>query len=59
MAKKEDLVKVEDKLNTTIKDSKKMVDNTINGIITRMSRLEKEMELLHKERTAWKEEKEA
>ena len=59
MAKKEDLAKVEEKINTTIKDNKKMMDNTINGAITRMSKLEKEMEMLNKERTIWRAEKEA
>ena len=58
MAKKEDLAKVEEKINT-IKDNKKMMDNTINGVITRMSKLEKEMEIINKERAIWKEEKEA
>ena len=58
MAKKEDLTKVEDKLNIAIKDNKKMVDATINGIITRLSKLEKETEALNKERAAWRKEKE-
>ncbi|MCO5570234.1 hypothetical protein L7F22_023953 [Adiantum nelumboides] len=55
---KEDLLKMEENLNITIKDNKKTMDSTINGIITRLSKLEKETEALNKEREAWKKEEE-
>ena len=58
MAKKKNLAKVEEKLNTAINDNKKSMDKNINGLIARMSKLEKEMETINKERQAWKEEKE-
>lgn len=38
---KEELVKVEDKLGTIIKENKKMVDSSVTAIINRLSKLEK------------------
>ena len=58
MAKKDDLTKMEDKLTITIRDNKKLVDSTLNGIITRLSKLEKETEAFNKEKEKWRAEKE-
>lgn len=63
-AMEERLTKVEDKWTTTIKDNKKMTDASINSIIARLSKMEKEMESVskereerEKERAMWKKEK--
>lgn len=58
MAKKEDLTKMEDKLHNAIRENKKTLDSTINGLINRLSKLEKEADAFNKEKEAWKKEKE-
>ena len=56
MAKKEELVKWKTNSTPLSRTTRKW---WTLGIITRLSRLEKETEALNKEKTAWKEEKEA
>ncbi|MCO5580337.1 hypothetical protein L7F22_034203 [Adiantum nelumboides] len=55
---KEEMAKIDDKFHTAIKENKKLVDSTINTIINRLSKLEKEVEALHKEKEEWTKEKE-
>ena len=52
------MTKMEDKLSITIRDKKKLVDSTLNGIITRLSKLEKETKAFNNEKEKWKVEKE-
>lgn len=59
MAKtKEDIGKEMGKLDDKIKENKKIADTSINAIINRLAKLEKETESLTKEKDAWKKEKE-
>ncbi|MCO5548678.1 hypothetical protein L7F22_002137 [Adiantum nelumboides] len=55
---KEELAKMDDKITATIKENKKMADPAINTIISRLSKLEKEVEALNKEREEWDKERE-
>ncbi|MCO5584075.1 hypothetical protein L7F22_037998 [Adiantum nelumboides] len=55
---KEELNKMDDKINATIKENKKMADSAINTIINHLSKLEKEVETLNKEKEEWVKEKE-
>lgn len=47
------LAKAEDKWSTSIKENKKATDASITGIIARLSKMEKELESIAKERGAW------
>ena len=58
MAKKEDLTKLEDKLANIIRDNKKTTDSAINALTSRISKLEKDMEITHKEKEAILKERE-
>ncbi|MCO5558394.1 hypothetical protein L7F22_011975 [Adiantum nelumboides] len=59
-----DLAKMEEKLTGTVKENKKIVDTSMNAILIRLSKMEKDMETWQKEkeewekdRTKWEEEK--
>ncbi|MCO5612113.1 hypothetical protein L7F22_066375 [Adiantum nelumboides] len=59
-----DLAKMEDKLIGNVKENKKIVDTSMNAILIRLSKMEKDMETWQKEkeewekdRTKWEEEK--
>ncbi|MCO5598150.1 hypothetical protein L7F22_052242 [Adiantum nelumboides] len=52
-----DLAKLEDKLTGNVKENKKIVDTSMNAILIRLSKMEKDMETWQKEKEEWEKDR--